>query len=451
MPWPQPSTRLVRVAAAAFGVAVVAVFWHLVAAQVPRTFWDTSAYVEMAQRPFSAWHFFYPKPIAVPTLYRLIGTAPAAVARGQAVLAVVSWAILAGVLVAALRRRRARIAAVVVVGLFLLDPFRIGFCGAVLSESITDSLMALVFAGALALVAWPAARRPLAVALAAVTCAWILSRDTDSIVALAAVALCAAIWRRTLWRRWWELGALAAVALCAAFSLWSTNVTPPPTGLTFQKDWPSDALARRFYSILNDVYDRMLPDPDARALLVARGMPLVDELRAKNKRADVLYDLHDRPAATWIATRGEATYTAWLVRHPFARLAEVAGDPHRVLGAYVRELRWYMPHGWSGTGWWYRLRHLVETPFVLALLALAWAAALWRRRSPLVLLATVAIASALLGCLAAYYGDSSELTRHCYGSGQQLAFALYLAAFAWLDRDGRASPESAGPAAPDPR
>ena len=426
------------------GIAVVAVFWHFAAAQIPRLFWDSSAYIEMAQRRLSGWQFFYPKPIAVPMVYRVIGTDPHSIARSQAVIAVVAWTVVAGVLVAALRRRRARIVAGIVVALFLLDPLRIGFCDVVLSESLEHSLMALVFAGALALLAWPAARRPLAVALAAITACWIFARDTNAIGALVAVAGCAAVWWRALRRRWWELGTLAAVAIVAAFSLWSTSVTPPPTGLTFQRGWPSDALARRFYSILDDVYDRMLPDPAAREVLVAHGMPLIGELREKNERGDLLFDPHDRPAAIWIARHGEGAYVTWLVAHPLARAAEVASDLPRVLGADVVELRMYMPQGWRGTGWWYRLRRLPETPLVLALLALAWAAALWRHRSPLVLIATCAIASAWIGCLAGDYGDSSELTRHCYGSGQQLAFGLYLAALAWLDRGSR-GPAPRGP------
>jgi predicted MFS family arabinose efflux permease len=60
-------------------------------------------------------------------------------------------------------------------------------------------------------------------------------------------------------------------------------------------------------------------------------------------------------------------------------------------------------------------------------------------------LALCMIASGLAGVVASYYGDAVELSRHCYGAGQQVVLGMFLALVARLDRVGhpaRLSPRS---------
>jgi len=50
----------------------------------------------------------------------------------------------------------------------------------------------------------------------------------------------------------------------------------------------------------------------------------------------------------------------------------------------------------------------------------------------------------------AYYGDAAEVSRHCYGAGQQTVLGLFLACLAWLDRTAWFRPRAptTSPAAP---
>jgi hypothetical protein len=163
-------------------------------------------------------------------------------------------------------------------------------------------------------------------------------------------------------------------------------------------------------------------------------MPQIEELRTLSNRQDTLFDARYRPAEAWIATRGESVYVRWLIAHPFARLAEVAGNLRKLVGFDEVELRLYLPPGWRAHGLGYKLRDLPARSFVLVALALVWLVVVWRRRSePLARLAACVVVSGFIGSVAAFYGDASELARHCYGSGQQIAFGLFLAALVALD------------------
>ncbi len=416
-------------------VAAIVAYALLVSEQGIKTFWDSQAYLETAQRPFSAWHFFYPKPVLVPVIYRWFGADTGAIARMQEVLALIAWVTLAAALALALERRRARIAAVVAGALFLFHPLRIGFTDSILSESIDDSLTALGLAALLAAIALPRARRWLVVAFAVIATAWLLVRDTNAIIALAAAPICAWVWRRDLRARVRELACAAWLVLVSVFALWSTGVTPPPTGLSFHGGWPDNFLARHTYSTMNDVFDRVLPDPDATAFFVERGLPQVDELRALTWHQNVLFDAKLAPATTWIATRGRGVYEHWLLAHPLARTWELVDNMRILVGADDHDNRHYMPPYWRAG----RLgpRDLLSNRWVLGALALAWLAACrWSRRRDLVWLATCLVVAGWIGSAAAYYGDSSELARHCYGSGQLIVLGLVVAALTLLDARG---------------
>jgi hypothetical protein len=431
-------TRLVAIGVtiAATVIAIVVAFRHLAAPQQPMLFWDSSAYLETAERPFEWVHFYYPKPFAVPLLYRVVGADPWQIADLQEWLAVGAWLALAATLALCFERGRARIAGAAAAVLLLFDPFRIGYCDAILSESINDSLLAIVIATAVALARFgqvPRARPPLLAAFAVVGAVWILTRDTNALVALVAGASCAIAWRRDLRRRTGELAVLGGLAVLAGFTLWSTTVTPPATHLTFQKDWPEDFGARITYSTMNNVVDRVLPDPDARAFFVERGLPQVDELRAQPERYYLFADPRYEPSRRWIESSARGVWFSYLAHHPIQRLVDQVDQFWVFSGVARGEYARYMPSGWKRGGWLRKLgsNHVV----VLALVAIA-AIALWRqRRDALVRLAACAIASGWVGSLAAFYGDSSEVGRHCYGSGQQVMLGLVLAGLVLLDRE----------------
>src|SRR5262249_11745686 len=115
------------------------------------------------------------------------------------------------------------------------------------------------------------------------------------------------------------------------------------------------------------------------------------------------------------------------------------GDGWDVLG--TTSMDDLMPPGWRGNKFGgvvmklYRTlttRRLVVGALLLALPLLWWLT----RRHWLAPFVVVATASAAIGALAGYYGDSIEMSRHCWGAAQQLLFGAFLLIAIALDRHG---------------
>lgn len=424
----------VAAAALAAGIAIL-VFEVLVARQAPRVFYDSSAYLEMAQKPLGLDQLYYPKSPLVPLVYRVLGGDVGAIASFQEQLALVAWLALAVVLVWRLRTPRARIAAAVIGAALLLAPVRLGFCDAVLSESIDDSLMAIAIAAAVVLATGAWRRAALAV-LVTTTVLLVFARDTNAVVAIVAAALAVVLWRQ--WKRPLAVGLAALVVVIACFDLHAANVAPEPTPFSVQQGWPRESTPRGGYSTVDNVFDRVLTDPDARAYFEAHGLPQAAELAALPDRHTIYYDEHYAPARRWIAERALGTFLGYLARHPVDRVVELARDLGVLAGLEVEGF--YMPQGWTGFRWQKRawplraLRDPLSSEPIVALLALAALFAIVRaRREPLARVAIVLVASGLVGSVAAYYGDASEVARHCYGSGQQIVVGLCVALLVLID------------------
>lgn len=408
-------------------------FARLAGAQAPRVYYDSQAYLQIAARPVGLDRLYDYKPLVVPLIDGAAGGDPQAIRAIQICVAMLAWSILALALARAVRRTWVRGLAVGVAIAFLLAAPRVGWTAAVLSESINDSLLALVVAGALALATLDAGRPRVAIAIATgiALLAWLLTRDTNAVTALVAIALAALVW----WRRWSRRGlALAAVGTAGALVvLWSTRVAPEP--LPFQRGWWTPQLtARASYPIANNLLTRVLPVD--RAWLVERGAPVADLERLKFPDKLVGIAPENTAAQAWVASDGAATYVRWLLRHPGDRIAELGGDWVTLL---VGRNAGAMPVGWAAgdRGALGPLRRLTTNRYLLLALLLASPLLVFRpRRDPRRGLALVLIASGLLGAIAAYYGDAAELSRHCYGSGQQIALGLFLALLARLDTVG---------------
>jgi hypothetical protein len=447
------NARLRRVAiGAAIAAAIVLARCHwdrLTAPQTAPALFDSQVYREIAARPLGLAHLFYAKPPTVPLVYRATGEDPATIARVQGELAFAAWAVLTATLAMALRRRATRAAAIGVGIGFVLAAPRVGWSGVVLSESVGDTLMALVAAGAigLAIVERRAARHALAAATGVLGVAWLFARDTNAIAALAALATAGLVWPV---RRWWTTRRSAAVlagviAAAAAVALWSTRGVPDP--LPFQRYWSVPLTARAGYPLIDNILIRVMHDD--RAWLADRGAP-IDVLAAfadPEPRADKLVQHVPELAAaqTWLVDDGAATYLRWLARHPLDRLGELVRARWTVLaGAYAST----MPVGWIARDAAHPTVDLVRrlTTSRWLLLALLAASPLLLRRprvDPLSGIALCMIASGVIAAAAAYYGDAVELARHCYGAGQQIVLGLFVAALAWLDRARWALPRRA--------
>lgn len=421
-----------------YGIAVVAAAWfaywqfaRLAGAQTPRVFFDSAAYLQIADTPMGWARLWAVKPPVVPIVDGWAGGEPARIQVVQIVAAMVAWSLFAGALVAALRRPWVRAVGVGVGVAFLLAAPRIGWTGSVLSESVNDSLLALVAAGALACVIAraPRARRALIAATTVAALAWIFTRDTNAITLVAALPIAA-----LAWRGWPRAAIAAAVVLVAAsgVTLWATRIPPEP--LPWQQGyWVPAMTARATYPMLDNVLGRVM-DAD-RDWLAARGAPVDDFARLKD--ADVLVgNTPDKAAAqAWMLEHGTGTYLRWLVRHPIDRAVELATDWTAVLsGRYAQT----MPADWKPYDRAHPvlevLRRVTTNRWVLLALLLGSPALAFRpRRDPRRLLGLVLLASGLVGAAAAYYGDSAELSRHCYGSGQQIVIALFVLLLARLD------------------
>jgi len=135
----------------------------------------------------------------------------------------------------------------------------------------------------------------------------------------------------------------------------------------------------------------------------------------------------------WIATESQGVYLRWLLAHPLARLSDQVESVWLLLG--VEDQEGYMPKGWIGrfkpARW--ALGVTASKPALLVLLALCPLALWLARRHPGSRAALILIASGWVGSAAAFYADTSEPGRHCYGSGQQIAFGLFLTGLIWLE------------------
>ena len=440
---------LVAVAAilaiAVLGVAVACA--RLVAAQTPRTMYDTGTYQECAARPLALDALVLAKPPTMPLIVRAAGLEPAAVVHFQEGFAAVAWLALGASGWLVLRRRLVRgIATLVWCGL-VLAPARLGFTGVVLSESVDDSLRALAIALLLLLGVRTrtAGRRDpvrwvIAALLAIVAVAWVFTRDTNAMIALVAVAVALGWWCRSVTQRAARSGVVvgAIVIAAAVLDLASARIAPARP-LPFQTTWQPELTARAAFPTVNNLLVRGLADREARAFFAARGLPVaaLEPFARPLHSADFVVASPERAEAhRWIAAHGTGAYVSWLLHAPLARTLQLVGNRDRI---FAPDLAGYMPEGWVGPGDGpvvvAVVRRVIGSPWLFLLMAVATPAALWRARTDVrVRLAACLIAAGLVGVAASFYGDAMEIPRHCYGAVQQTWLGMAIALLAWLDR-----------------
>ncbi|HEY5949274.1 MAG TPA: hypothetical protein VIV40_27460 [Kofleriaceae bacterium] len=433
----------------------------------PHVMPDSIVYVQTARQPLQLDHFFYPKPFAVPAIYRAFDADGPRIARFQLRFLIIAWSVFGIALCATLRRTRARVAAAFITLAFMLAPLRVGFSAALLSESIADSLMALLVAGAfgLALVArMPAGRRRtiaswvLTTGFACTALTWLFTRDTNAFTAVVAVVIAAALWG--LHRAWrhvpWFCALAMLLVVASGFSLWTARQAPnTPTNLTLHLFTPAEYLPRSRFPIANNVILRIVPDPLARNYFVEHGLPQADELATMKDTwvpdERFFRDPHFEPARVWVAEHGASVYMKWLLAHPLDRADELVRHAGDLLAP--QDMNGYMPTGWiyayGFPGW--AIRRTTQSEVVLLALFILLPFALRRpKRHVTTAIAAVLIGSGVIGAAAGYYGDAFEASRHMFGAGQQIVLGLFLAPLAWLDRQ-RSDPHANAAAGEPPR
>ncbi len=429
--------------------AIAIAHWRLTRLQEPRVFWDSSAYLEEAQQPFSLNQFFYPKSIFTSLVFRVIGTDTDRIVAFQQWASVLSWLCFTAVLASSMITTRARVLALLAGAIFTLDPYRLGYGAAILSESINDSLLGLLTACLVLLSSrdrLPSRTLWLAGTTVLAAC-WMLTRDTNAVVALVGLGGGLLLWRPSPRAHVRELLACGVAAGVAVFVLWSTNVRPGTTHLTFQGDWPAEFRARTTYSMMNNLFDRVLPDREATQFFVDHGLPQRDALASLQDRERIITEPAFGPARTWVSTEARRVWFLWLLSTPKARLQDQWNHASQLMGIANDEHLLYMPQGWGKRGLFPRIRRLTSTRAVLVFLVLALPAFVYlARRHRLIPMILPMIVGGWVGSLAALYGDSAEVGRHCYGSGQQIILGLVMALVVCVDIGRRSS----GPWVSDP-
>lgn len=305
----------------------------------PAFFQDTVSYLEVASlRLWSLDFLAGPRAFTVPLFFKLVPTDELRI-YGQLAVSMICWVGLAGTVARLLTRPRVRPWAYAAILVFSLAAQIVRWDSALLSESLSLSLMAAVTAAWLWFVERPS--RVTVTALLLISVLWAFTRDTNAyLVALGipalAVALVIAERKRPL--------AIALVGVCAivAASILSVNegataserspVLAGGPSRGFARSAAAYALPAQQYLLLGDgrwefplldvIGVRILPHPDRVAYFARHGMPVTPALlRLRGKIASgnggAFYRAPELAAfRRWLVDHGQSTYLRYLLSHP---------------------------------------------------------------------------------------------------------------------------------------
>lgn len=317
----RPSAEVVLAA-----VYVLARVWET-AGSVPLYTRDSVDYERIARLPLSGTFASEVKPWGVPLFYKLLpGDWAITVPIAQLLLSIIAWLTLAFASARCFESRWVRRLAFVGILAFSSSTFVAQWDAAILSESLSLSLYALVLAAALEV-----ARRPRSGALAAfllLALLWSATRDTNAYAfAPIALALLPSLRRR---RR------LAVALACGSVLILSGSA------------WSASS-PRRWELVMIDLVDeRVLAAPDASAYFRARGMPVPPDLRRRLFVARTPLSRFDRdpglrPFRRWMLRSGRKTYASYLLSHSDVAIAKPLGRSGLLLSPVG--LDFYKPPG----------------------------------------------------------------------------------------------------------
>jgi hypothetical protein len=392
---------------------------------------DTDGYLEVSSHPVWSLDFLAGgRSWTVPLLWKALPDSDVARATGQFLLSIACWPLLAAAVARAMRPTALRYVAFALVLVFSLSLAVIRWDYAMLSESVSISLTALVLAGWLELVRAPRPR--MAVALLAVMALWVFARDSNGILALMTVPL-ALIWvvrPGPLGRGWAGLLAGGTLAIFAAGLLASTT--------------DQAQLRRNERPILHVIGRRVLADADKTRWWRAHGMP-EPPFRVLRERASLAgiregglpTDPQTDAFLKWAREEGRDTLARYLLTHPAQTAKETFGKRQRLLSGVTV--------GYLSPG----AREVVPEPLdeliyprdsqdvwfwmvAIGLGAGALALAVGGRRTWLV--PVVALAVQVPHALVVYHGDTLEVPRHAMLVAITTRLGLLLLALLALDR-----------------
>ena len=390
----------------------------------PAIIWnDSSTYIHIASHSLWSKAFWAgPRPPATPLLIDLVGSSTGFLVA-QALFAAVSWGFLAWTVGRLVSPGWRRVAAVYVI-LAFATVFPVTLWNrSVLSESVSLSLLALIFATLI----WTARRLtwPRVVAVTAVCLCFAATRDAQ-VWTVGLLALAVAVGGLVAVRKDRGLALRAgALALCLAAVVVLTG-------------WGTVSSHRTTQNVADVFYVRIFPFADRVAWFAAHGMPdqqRIDRLATTTTTVPgsakaVFFSATDpnfAPLEHWIETRGSGTYALWLLTHPGYVLTEPLRRPERAFDFAHGSLTFYA----AST---HQLRSpltLVMWPPLIWLLVLAGAAVCtsvlsraWRDRVwPMVFTLTVI---GVFSMLVAWHGDGQEVTRHTIEGLAQVRLGLWI-------------------------
>jgi hypothetical protein len=417
-----PAVVAIAVGWSAFASFVV---WQAVAG--PPLIWnDSLSYRAVAAEPLWSLAFWTgARPPLVPLVIKATGSSAGFVTT-QAVVSVVAWSVLAWTVGRLVPPGWRRVAAVwTVLGFATTLPVAL-WNRSVLSESLSMSLLALLFAALLwtvQRVTWPRLLATVATALGLAAtrdaAVWTVGFVCLSVGACAVTRLHRGV--RTAVR-------LAVLASCLVAVVLLTG-------------WGAASSGRTVQSVTDVLYVRVFPFPGRVSWFADHGMPqgpaiddLARELPPPPEGAAKVVGISPKdpafvPLHRWITHHGESTYALWLVTHPAYVVTEPLARPERTYNSARGNLDFYAPTTDSVTSplteiLWPSLAWLGVLALVAGLLAIwrgTWRLPAWR------ITAVLAVIGGL-SMLVAWHGDGQETTRHTVEGFAQLRLGLWLLA-----------------------
>lgn len=390
----------------------------------PPLLWnDTTVYRSISTEPLASRALWAgPRPPLVPLLLKVVGS-PEAVVTTQAVVAAVAWGVLAWTVGGLVPRGWRRVVAGFVVLGFAATLPVIMWNRSVLSESLSLSLLALVFAGFIAVSVRPTWPR-IAATVAACLC-FAATRDaqvwTVGMLALA-TGVVAVVTRATHRGTALRVGVLAVGLV----------------GVVAISEWGTLASHRTTTDTTDVLFVRVFPYSGRVAWFADHGMPeaeRIDRLAGETptppggvkvvgiSRRDPAFG----PLERWIDTEAGSTYLLWLATHPWYVVSEPLQRPERAFNFAHGDLAFYAPiddpmRSPLTSVLWPPVVELVVTA-VLAL-AIGWLSGAWRTAPwrTLVVLTLLGVAAMLV----AWHGDGQEVTRHTVEGFVQVRLGVWL-------------------------
>ena len=356
------------------------------------------------------------RPPLVPLVLKLVGGDLRLFIAFQSLVAALCWSALAAAVWAVVGGRRGPYVAAGLILAFSLTVPVVMWDQSALSESLAVSLLALTVAAGLQVAAGPS--RWAVVNLLAVTVVWLMVRDSPAVVVLLGgavlVGMLAVRYGRA--RRRGDAGpalrtpvaALAAGALVLGLAATAA----------------SSHGQRHLYPLRNVLEVRVLPYPERVRWFADHGMPQAGEFVGDDARrpveeagrAPVIFirdgDSDLGPWFAWLAEDGRATFSRWIVTHPWYVLDEPFRTPERTFNNAAGDRSFYASPQQRRVPLVDRLlAHRTWFAGAVALVAVGYA--IGRRRvTPALVTGAVTAALAVPHGLVAWHLDGMETARH---------------------------------------